>query len=254
MTKRLALIFAALLALTAMLPGSVAASKLLEDAGGADAASVGSEPGTSAPDGGTVDARWSGEYSVFRPKTHSVQKTNWYCVPASIQMMLNIVYGDSDRSRAGQDRYWRYAQDNSTYPITDNGADAGGWAKALRHWGAGDYSVGIHGSMEGALRAAASRMRATGKPAGIIVWGSNKGHGWVMTGFRASADPRATSDYSVSSIQAMGSLWPYGTINGKPYDPGPREWVGMAELRNKYTRFYDRNAPAWHGRWLTVLP
>ena len=108
--------------------------------------------------------------------------------------------------------------------------------------------------MQGALRAAATRMRATGKPVGIIVWGSNKGHGWVMTGFRASADPRATSDYTVSSIQAMGSLWPHGTINGKPYDPGPREWVGMNELQKKYTRFYDRNAPAWHGHWLTVLP
>ena len=259
MRKRLALSLLALIALAAMLPGSVAGAQLLEDSGGADAGVSLSEPGTTGPDAQTPDsasaqASWSGSYSVFRPKTHSVQKTNWFCVPASIQMMLNTINGESDRSRVNQEKYWRYAQDHSTYPVTDNGADVGGWAKALRHWGAGYYTVGVHNSMQASLRAAATRMRATGKPVGIIVWGSNKGHGWVMTGFKASADPRFTSNFTVSSIQAMGSLWPYGTINGKSYDPGPREWVEMPELQKKFTRFYDRNAPAWNGRWLTVLP
>ena len=88
----------------------------------------------------------------------------------------------------------------------------------------------------------------------MIVWGQNNGHAWVMTGFRATADPRDTNDFTVTSVQAMGPLWPNGTINGRTYDPGPREWVSYSELRRKFTMFEQNSAPTWDGRWLTVLP
>jgi peptidase C39-like protein len=193
-------------------------------------------------------------YSMYRPKTHAVQKTDWYCVPASIQMMLNLINGTSRRGEAAQTRYWRYAQDHSRYPIRDNGADAAGWAAAMRHWGAGNYTVGVHNTMQASLRAAAKRMRATGKPVGMIVWGRNRGHAWVMTGFRATADPKNTNDFAVTSVQAMGPLWPLGTLNGKSFDPGPKDWVSYDTLKKKFTEFQQNSAPDWDGRWLTVLP
>jgi hypothetical protein len=196
---------------------------------------------------------------MYRARTHSRQFVNapgktWYCVPASIQMMLNLIKGDHDRSRAGQDKYYRYAQENSRYPITDKGADAAGWTAAMQHWGGGNYTIGVHDSMQASLQAAAKRMRLTGKPVGMITWGDGGGHAWVMTGFKSTADPKNTDSYLVTSIQAMGPLWPYGTINGKPFDPGPKEWVGYSELKNKFTKNVQRNAPDWNGRWLTVLP
>jgi hypothetical protein len=191
---------------------------------------------------------------MYRAKTHSVQKTDWYCVPASIQMMLNLVNGTSNKGMAGQTMYWHYAQDHSTYPVLDNGADAGGWAAALRHWNAGNYSVGIHNTMQASLQAAARRMRATGRPVGLVVWGQHGGHAWVMTGFKSTADPKTTSSFTVTSVQAMGPLWPYGTIGGKSFDPGPKEWVSYSELKNKFTDFRQGSAPAWNGHWLTVLP
>ena len=126
------------------------------------------------------------------PKTHTVQKTDWYCVPASIQMMLNLIKGTHSKGEAAQTMYWRYAQDHSTYPITDNGADAGGWAAAMKHWGGGNYYVGIHTTMQTSLRAAAKRMRATGKPVGMIVWGRHGGHAWVMTGFKSHCRPQSS--------------------------------------------------------------
>lgn len=46
----------------------------------------------------------------------------------------------------------------------------------------------------------------------------------------------------------------YGTIGGKSFDPGPRDWVEYSELRNKFTKNVQHNAPAWDGRWITVLP
>jgi len=196
------------------------------------------------------------EFSVFRPKTHSVQKTSWYCVPTTIQMMLNLINGESDRSKANQTRYWRYAQANSRYPVRDNGADPAGWVAALENWGAGAYTVAVNSSMQSALREAAREMQLTGKPAGLVVWGNGGtgGHAWVMTGFRSTGDPRTATDFTVVSVQAMGSLWPYGTINGKPFDPGPKEWVEYAELERKVTKLRDPYADAWNGYWITVVP
>lgn len=193
---------------------------------------------------------------MYRPRTHSVQKTDWYCVPTSIQMMFNLIHGRSDRSMAGQTRYWRYAQAHSSYPLKDNGADPGGWVAAMKNWGQRSYSVGVSNSMQAALRLAAKRMRLTGKPVGLIVWGNNGvgGHAWVMTGFRSTADPKVTDDYTVTSVQAMGSLWPHGTINGQSYDPGPKQWVRYGELKRKFVRLDYRAATAWDGRWITVLP
>jgi hypothetical protein len=168
--------------------------------------------------------------------------------------MINLVKGTSSHGEAAQTRYWRYAQDHSRYPITDNGADAAGWAAAMKHWNAGNYTVGVHNTMQASLRAAAKRMRATGKPVGMIVWGRNGGHAWVMTGFRATADPKNSSDYTVTSVQAMGPLWPLGTIGGKSFDPGPKDWVSYDTLRKKFTENVQRSAPDWNGRWITVLP
>ncbi|HUR16556.1 MAG TPA: C39 family peptidase [Candidatus Limnocylindrales bacterium] len=257
MGMRPTLLLIALLVAALALPGTVAGVNLQEASGGslgAPATNSAAEGMDSAQPGSAALSSWSGRFSVFYPRTHSVQKTDYYCVPASIQMMLNIIDHESDKSRAGQDRYFRYAQDHSRYPILDNGADPQGWAEALQHWGAGNYSVGVHSTMQASLKAAAKRMRMTGKPVGLIVWGNRGGHAWVMTGFAADADPAATDSYRVSSIQAMGPLYPYGTIGGRAFDPGPREWVEYPELKKKFTYYWVKNSPAWNGSWITVLP
>ena len=211
---------------------------------------------TYDPNAPKADPNWQGQFSIYRAHTHSVQKTDWYCVPTSIQMMLNLIKGNSDKSEANQRRYWEYAQAHSRYPVRDNGADPGGWVAAMDHWGVPGYSVGVSRSMQDALWLAAKRLRLTGLPVGLIVWGNNGtgGHAWVMTGFESNDDPKQTDNYAVTSVQAMGSLWPYGTINGKPFDPGPKQWVGYRELRQKFTRLSYNAAPAWDGQWVTVLP
>jgi hypothetical protein len=199
-------------------------------------------------------ASWSGSYSVYRPHTFSVQVNDYTCVAASVQMMRNTVLGTHNHRARQQKKIWHYAQANSYYPVSDNGADAGGWVAALEHWGAGSYYVDVSNSMDAALRHAATQMRLTGKPVGMIVWGTHGGHAWVMTGFTSDADPLPGGSFTVTSIQAMGPLWPYGTINGHSYDPGPKTWVGMAELTRKFTAYYAPKSPDWVGKWLTVLP
>jgi hypothetical protein len=220
-----------------------------------DDGAAGGSPAASSPQTDPVTtASWSGSFSVYRPRTFSVQRNDYTCVGASIQMMLNTIMGEHDRSKANQYAYWQYAQAHSRYPVTDNGADPQGWALALAHWGAGTYTVVAASSMQAALRHAALRMRLTGKPVGMVVWGSHGGHAWVMTGFAADADPESSANFTVSSVQAMGPLWPLGTINGHPFDPGPKTWVGMDELTRKFTAYHAPGSPAWNGLWITVLP
>lgn len=259
MRLRFSLVVAALtMIFAAAAPASVAAVALQAEASAvvqpaAQRLALDGAPAT-AGSRAALQAAWAGRFSVYRPRTFSVQRTEYTCVAASTQMMLNIVKGQHDRSKSNQITYWQYAQANSRYPVRDNGADPGGWVAALGHWGAGAYSVGAHGSRQEALRAAALRIRLTGKPAGLIVWGQAGGHAWVMTGFESTADPAATNDFMVSSVQATGPLWPYGTINLRPYDPGPGQWVGMAELQRKFTAYHVRGSDDWNGRWVTVLP
>jgi hypothetical protein len=197
---------------------------------------------------------WSDSYSVYRKRTFAVQVNDFTCVAASVQMMLNTINGTHNHSTRQQKNIWHYAQANSYYPVSDNGADVGGWVAALEHWGAGKYYFDVSSSMAIALRHAATQMRLTGKPVGIIVWGTHGGHAWVMTGFTSDRDPRSGGNFNVTSIQAMGPLWPLGTIDLHPYDPGPKTWVGMAELTRKFTAYYAPKSPEWVGKWLTVLP
>ena len=126
MRVRLALTLAAVMAFAVSLPGPAAAALLFSESGASGGAGPSTEPTTPDGGGAGAQANWTGRYSMYRARTHSVQKTNYYCVPTSIQMMLNLINGDSDRSRANQTKYWEYAQTNSKYPVNDNGADAGG--------------------------------------------------------------------------------------------------------------------------------
>jgi hypothetical protein len=199
-----------------------------------------------------ADAAWSGRYSVYTKGSYSGQVTNYSCVGASIQMMLNMIRGERDRSEARQMRYWRYARNHSRYLSSNKGADPRGWAHALRHFGAGYYRISKASSMQASLQAAAKRMRLTGKPVGMLV--AHGDHAWVMTGFEASADPKRTDNYKVTKVQAMGPLWPSGTINGRLYDPGPKTWIKLRALRKKFNEFRWKKSPEWDGRWVTINP
>ncbi|HSH21363.1 MAG TPA: hypothetical protein VK992_01940 [Candidatus Caenarcaniphilales bacterium] len=200
----------------------------------------------------TAAHAWDGRYSVYRSGSFSGQVNNYTCVGASVQMMLNVIHQRSDQWASNQKMYWRYAQRHSRYPVTDNGADPKGWALALRHWNGGYYTVAKAASVQASLRTAARRMRLTGKPVGLLV--HRGGHAWVMTGFAATADPARTNDYRVTAVQAMGPLWPSGTINGSPYDPGPKTWIRTRDLKQKFTPYRQPYSAAWNGLLITVVP
>jgi hypothetical protein len=206
--------------------------------------------GISVPS--TAAATWSGRYSVYTRDSFSRQYTNYTCVGASVQMMLNMIKGQTDHSASAQRTYWRYGRNNGRYQPTNNGVDPIGWAAALKRFGGGDYAVQLANRFQPGLQRLAVRMRAAARPIGLFV--HHGGHAWVMTGFEATADPATTSRFTVTAVQVMGPLYPNGTIDGRRYDPGPRTWLTARQLRAKFTRLEWRQAPEWSGRWVAVVP
>jgi hypothetical protein len=197
-------------------------------------------------------AEWPGRYSVYTKGSFSRQYTDYTCVGASVQMMLNMIHGRTDHSASNQRTYWRYGRAHGRYQPSNNGVDPVGWVAALERFGAGDYTISLATRYQPGLKKLATRMRATGRPIGLFV--HHGGHAWVMTGFQATADPRRTSDFEVTGVQVMGPLYPNGTINGRRYDPGPRTWLSASQLRKKFTPLQWRRAPEWSGRWVAVVP
>jgi hypothetical protein len=192
---------------------------------------------------------WTGKKDLFRPGIFSTQRTLSWCVGASIQMMLNIIFRQHDHSYQGQLDYMSYArthdQDSGLL-----GTNALGWRLALNHYGdTTGYHVKTAGSMRMAIRRAARRLRITGHPVGLLVMHGH--HAWVMSGFRATADPAVTNNYTVTDVYVEGPLYPISQYNG--YDMAPDTRFTTAQLRT-YMNRYQAPGTSWDHRFLTVQP
>jgi hypothetical protein len=95
-------------------------------------------------------------------------------------------------------------------------------------------------------------LRRTNLPVGITV--AHGGHAWILTGFTATADPAATTNFIVTSVRVVGPLWglqsrTYG------YDMRPDKKLTPLQLRGFFTPWhYAGVRMAWEDRWVSVQP
>ena len=150
-------------------------------------------------------------------------------------MMLNIIDPKDDRTARTQLRLQDLARDLSG-PTRRRAASARARASAagsagLNQLGAGPYRLVGTDTLDEALRLAAASIRQTNRPVGLLVWRGR--HAWVMSGFQATADPRATTDYTVTAAIVMDPLYPYGsTVWGR--SPKPREALTPTDARRQF--------------------
>lgn len=205
-------------------------------------------PATTSAVAKAKAATWTGRFNLYRPGTFVTQKTFTWCVAASVQMMVNIVRGRVDRTRATQARMIAYAQrwDNGPYGA-DGGTDVTGWIAALRHYGAGDYRAIGAASPAKALRIAATAMRQTGRPAGILVMEGR--HAWILHGFESRTDPRRDRGARINAVRVSGPLYPIQQKAG--YDQRPNTRLSVAAL----TRYFlPTSVGALQGQYVVVIP
>ena len=143
------------------------------------------------------------------------------------------------------------AHNRYAIPVSD-GVDPAGWAAGLRRYVDSRYQLTRSGSFDSALRSAVTNLRRTNLPVAITV--SHGNHAWVLTGFTATADPAATTRFSVTSVRVVGPLWGLQS-RSYGYDMRPDTKLTPAQLQGFFTPWhYAGVRMAWEGQWVSVQP
>ena len=198
-------------------------------------------------------SKWTGSVDLYRADVFTTQKTWQWCTAADVQIIRNIVEGETDHARASQERYFRYMRSHNRYDIpVEDGVDPAGWTAGLRRFVDDRYRLTASKSFDAALRASVRNLRRTNLPVGITVAHGN--HAWIVTGFSATADPAATTDFEVTSVRVVGPLWGrQNRTNG--YDMRPNTELTPKQLKGFFTPWhYGGVRMAWEGRWVSVQP
>ncbi len=197
-------------------------------------------------------SRWTGGVNLYRSGVFTTQKSWLWCTAASIQIVRNIVSGKRDHTTANQRRYFNWMRGHNRYRLPlSAGVDAQGWAAGFRHYIDGRYRLIASTTFDSALRLAVIRLRKTNLPVGVTV--SRGNHAWILTGFTATADPAATSNFRVTSVRVTGPLYGLQSKNG--YDMKPNTKLTVAQFRRFFTPWrYAPKRMVWDGRYISIQP
>jgi hypothetical protein len=170
-----------------------------------------------------------------------------------MQTMVNIMEPGTDRSSATQRRLYALARRLSPKTLVGAGAEPEGWARGLEELGYGRYVVAAESSRGAAIESAARALRLTGRPVGLLTW--RGAHSWVMSGFRATADPAFTDDFDVTGIYVEDVWYPaVSSIWGRSSPPDTL--VPVSKLGEDYLpwRRPTRRYPDKDRKFILVLP
>ncbi len=173
-----------------------------------------------------------------------------WCVPAAMQTSINIMSAGADTTKAFQTQLYNLAY--SLEPGNTGGADALAWPEGLTKLGYGNFALDVRGSINAAAYTVAKAIRATNRPAGLIVWYG--WHSWVVSGFKATADPALTKDFTVTGLyiedvwyNRLSSIWGYSNP--------PDTFVKTSDLSIDYKPYREwTKDPVRDGKFVFVLP
>ena len=189
------------------------------------------------------------EMDLFQPGDFIGEYNNTWCIPAAMQTSMNIMDAGADTTKDTQGRLFNLA--NSIAKSRNGSPDPEGWAGGLKQLGYGNYQVAATPTMAAAVKQVVKQIRITNRPAGLLVWYG--WHSWVVSGFRATADPAATDNFTVLSLQIEDVWYPrHSTLWSKTrggYSRPPDSYVPMAELGQDYKAWdqavYYRGKQGW---------
>jgi hypothetical protein len=182
---------------------------------------------------------------------HQIHK-DW-CAVAGTQMVLAQLGLVDTRKSTQEDigrgiRKWESKQDSRN---GDWGPAA--MALALADYGAPGYEVRAFETRQGALRNAARTIQSTGAPVILLAW--RGAHTWVMTGFRADADPTIFRDAHIDGAYILDPWYPWVSSIWGPSDP-PGTFQDEAEMERNFLRWKrpEGRYPDRDGLYITVAP
>ena len=179
-------------------------------------------------------------------------KVTW-CASAAVQMTLAVL-GHEDTSDAFQRRLQSRVREWESYADSHNGEwGPSAMALALDAYGAKGYEVRAYETRQGALRDAARAITKTGSPVILLAW--RGAHAWVMTGYRADADPAVFSNAKISGAYILDPWYPdVSSIWGRSDPPGA--FQNNAEMVRNYLPWKrpEGKYPDRDGRFISLVP
>lgn len=235
--NRLALVIA-LVGAWGVMPASVLGAATVADASGA------SPSAALSP--------WDGGVNLYRDGVFTTQKSWLWCTAAGIQIVRNIVREQEDHSTSAQRKYFTWMRQRNRYTLPlSAGIDPAGWTAGFRQYIDDRYRLVSSTTFDNALRSAVRRLRQTELPVALAVAHGN--HGWILTGFTATADPAATASFKVTSVRIVGPLYGLQSRNG--YDMPPNTRLTPTELKRYFTKWwYEPKRMIWDNRFVSIQP
>jgi hypothetical protein len=176
-----------------------------------------------------------------------------WCAPAGVAMVLAIM-GKGDPTDARETEIASRIHEWETYPDSHN-LDWGPSAmvKALAAYGVPGYQVRAYGSRADALHDSAAAIAATHSPVILVAW--RGAHTWVMTGYRANADPLTFDDAKVSGTYILDPWYPRISSIWGPSDP-PGTFQNNDEMIRNFLPWQrpEGSYPSRDGNFIVVIP
>lgn len=176
-----------------------------------------------------------------------------WCAVATVQMVLTI-FGRGDPSEAFQRELASRIDEWETWEDSHNG----GWGpaamvEALVAYGVQGYEIRAYEARADAIRDAAAAISETGSPAVLLAW--RGAHAWVMSGYRADADPRLFPDATVSGAYVLDAWYPRVSSIWGPSDP-PGTFQDDAEMVRNFLPWKrpEGKYPDRDGRFIVLVP
>jgi hypothetical protein len=190
---------------------------------------------------------------LYRRGDFVSQATTAYCVPASMLTMMNMIGGETDGSARTQTELYRLSRERSTSRLVGVGAEPEGWADGLNDLGYGPYLAYSAASREEAVELAAVTLRVTRRPVGLLIW--RGAHAWVVSGFKATADPAYTDEFTITHLAIEDVWYPRTSSIWGPSRP-PDTLVPVEDLADDYLPWRRPTVryPEKDGRFVLVLP
>ncbi|MFL5757731.1 MAG: hypothetical protein ACJ77N_15750 [Chloroflexota bacterium] len=186
-------------------------------------------------------------------KIFASEQTDVNCAPAGTQIVLTF-FGRGDTSNGFQQGLARHIDDWESWRDSHNG----GWGPAaivlaLEAHGIQGYEIRAYAHRGQALRDAAKQISLTRSPGILMAW--RGAHTWVMSGYRADADPTIFRSANVTGAYILDPWYPRVSSIWGPSDP-PGAFQNSAEMERNFLmwRRPEGDYPDRDGKFIVVVP
>ena len=207
-------------------------------------------PATNTPDPTATPTPSPPSYTLasinlYRSTAMVRQYTNYWCVPATVQSMANLILRTSNRSYSRQGYIYKLTRLHNRYRYVTKGNDPQGWAWSLRYFTGGrNYQARAYSDKTAAINSIAASIARTKHPVGVTVYAGT--HAWVVLGYKQTYDQDEPSKKTLLGLYVSGPL-------GTTRDRWPYKYLTVAQFREVFTRYHEwqRSVP-WEGKWVVV--